>query len=130
MDLTELEPQFMRRVVTPNVPTRISGPDGVIREELRESVGYRHVDTLAEADGIDFLCPTCFVANKGSVGTHHILCWRPGRVPLDATPGPGRWDFEGTGYADLTLTAQPPSILLRSGCNAHFHVRSGKVTFA
>ena len=105
MRLTQLEPQFVKRL---------------------EAGSFRHVDALADADGIYFVCPICFVTNGGLVGSHSILCWRP-TVPLDEFHrGPARWQFHGTGYADLTLS---PSVLLPGddGCKAHFFVRAGEI---
>ena len=32
------------------------------------------VDALTEADGVWFLCPKCFAANGGAVGTHAVIC--------------------------------------------------------
>jgi hypothetical protein len=80
------------------------------------------VDTLAEAQGVWFMCPEC--------QHHYVLCWFRGRgVPDDATPGPGRWDPTGTGLHDLTLS---PSVLLPSKepgeCNWHGWVKNGDAT--
>lgn len=103
------------------------------------------------ADGVLFLCPRCFTLNHGEVGTHSVLCWRP-RVPQDISPKPGRWEFTGTGFADLTLVAGSSSVLLTSDlsaecaqchrtgasadetcrfcpCRAHFFVRHGNIVF-
>ena len=54
MRLLELEPKFV--VTTEN--------------------GCRWVETLAEAQGVIFSCPRCFV-NLGNtlVGAHSIICW-------------------------------------------------------
>ena len=91
-----------------------------------DSHHFREVETLAEADGITFLCPKCFAANNGSVGTHSVRCWAPS-VPQDTSPTPGRWEMRGTGLADLTLVAGSSSVLLTGGCNAHFYVRDGAI---
>jgi hypothetical protein len=104
--LLDLEPRF-EKIVEPN--------------KL-----YHGVDSIAEADGVLFLCPKCFVENSGPVGTHSVLCWRP-RVPQTEFPVPGRWEFEGTGLHDLTLVAGSSSVLLTGGCNAHFFVRQGEI---
>jgi hypothetical protein len=104
--LADLEPQFLR-----------------VEEAGRV---LRHVDTLAEAEGIMFLCPVCFAKNAGRVGTHAVICWRPS-VPQYVLPGPGRWEFEGTGYEDLTLRAGSSSVLLNGGCKAHFFVTDGQI---
>jgi hypothetical protein len=97
--LTDLEPQFLK-ITSPTT--------------------YHHVETIAEADGIMFLCPKCFA-------THSILCWRP-RVDASHRPGPGRWEFEGASYNDLTLVAGSSSVFLTGdGCKAHFFVRNGEI---
>ena len=108
MKLTELYPQFLAR------------------EDDSQS---KTVDTLAEADGIMFLCPKCFVANGGPMGTHVIICWKPS-VPLTVAPAPGRWNMRGTGYGDLSLDAGSSSIQLTGGCRWHGFVKDGKVTDA
>lgn len=88
---------------------------------------YRLTDRIGEADGVQFLCPVCFMQNQGRVGTHSIICWRP-HVSQEVPPTPGRWEFKGTGYGDLTLFAGSSSILLRtSPCKAHFFVENGEV---
>lgn len=106
MTLSELEPRFVK---------------------LTTKTSWRHVDGVREADGIMFLCPACFAANGGDVGTHMILCWRP-RVPRGVEPGPGRWELHGTGVVDLTLVGErSSSVLLTSGCRAHFFVEQGAI---
>lgn len=104
--LTDLEGRFLRRV---------------------DDKHYENVDTIEEADGVLFLCPTCFKVNQGAVGTHSVICWQP-HVPQSTFPRPGRWKFEGTGLSDLTLVAGSSSILLKGGCNAHFFIRNGLIT--
>lgn len=108
--LTELEPQFLKI----EVPGK----------------SYRYVDRLEEAQGIQFLCPKCFLTNGGPVGTHAVLCWFAGRgVPDTETPGPGRWNPWGTGYSDLTFV--PPgatSVALQGGCAWHGFVSNGQVS--
>ena len=89
---------------------------------------------IEEADGIFFLCPVCFVKNGGDVGTHGIICWRP-RVREGIDPGPGRWEFSGTGIGDLTLLPGPKSggrssVDLSKGpatCGAHFSIKNGVI---
>ena len=78
---------------------------------------HQDVATLAEAQGVEFLCPC---------GDHHILVWfRDRDVPSTEEPGPARWTVEsGTGLRDLTLS---PSIHLLSGCKWHGFVRGGEV---
>jgi len=80
-------------------------------------------------DGITFLCPKCFLKNGGARGTHSITCWQP-HVPQTTYPIPGRWNFIGTGYNDLTLKNGSSSIALTTGCKAHFYIQNGEITFA
>jgi hypothetical protein len=94
---------------------------------------FSKVETIGEAHGIEFLCPKCFITNKGAVGTHRVICWSRSRgVPDDARPRPGRWRIDGTGFYDLTLNADPPgtarSVQLLGGCAWHGHVTNGEVT--
>lgn len=110
MRLTELEPQFLRYV-----------------DERTMHVGDPPDVSLQESDGIMFLCPKCFKANSGPIGTHRVICNRP-RVPQsEHRVGPGRWEFTGSGFDDLTLVAGSSSILLQGGCGAHFFIRNGAI---
>ena len=97
MKLAELEPVFLKREIR---ACRVGEPDcsTVSPHEAHE---YYVPSTLEDADGIMFLCPKCYIENKGEVGTHRVLCWRP-RVPADVDPKPGRWEFAGTCYEDLS----------------------------
>jgi len=92
----------------------------------RTEKGWRLVETVAEADGLELLCPKCWTANAGPVGTHHVLCWSPS-VPLDVAPGPGRWNLVGTTIDDLSLVAGSSSVALQGDCNAHFFVKAGEI---
>lgn len=112
--LREIDAQFLRRVVE---------PDG--------RVLHVKVDSIAEAQGVMFLCPLCFAKNGGRVGTHRVICWSRSRgIPDDAQPGPGRWALDGTGIDDLTLNADPPktarSVQLLGGCAWHECVTAGE----
>lgn len=114
--LTDLEPQFIRYEK---------------REDGRQISHF--VDNLAQAQGIMFLCPKCFEANHGRVGTHQVICWsRSKGVPDSVQPGPGRWTLLGTDYTNLTLGAEPNqsrSVLLTGkGCGWHGFVTNGLVT--
>lgn len=111
MSLTELEPQFVKAWV------EAARPNGWAR-------GWSYVDAIELAEGLQFLCPAC-VGLSG--GAHSILCWSP-KAPPDMVPGPGRWHLEGAGYDDLTLRGvHSDSVLLTSGCRAHFFVRNGRI---
>lgn len=98
-----------------------------------DKILLRQVDTIAEAQGVEFLCPKCFVQNGGSVGTHAVICWSRSRgVPEDADPKPGRWSLHGTGLHDLTLNGDAVGgggarsvQLLGGGCGWHGFVTDG-----
>ena len=137
MRLTDLEPQFLRyetkREMIPfaeGPPIGVGPPATVWREADRVYMPY--VDKIEQAQGIEFLCPKCFEANGGNVGTHAVICWSSSRgVPDSASPKPGRWRLVGTGYGDLTLDCEPGksrSVLLTSGCAWHGFVTNGEVT--
>lgn len=107
MRLFDLEPQFLKR---------------------EDDTHFRHVDVLAEADGIIFLCPKCMAA-KGMQrpGVHSVICWSP-KVPQTTHPVPGRWEMLGGGFDDLTLRAGSSSVLLTGeGCQAHFFIENGQI---
>lgn len=80
-----------------------------------------------DADGVWFLCPKCFAANKGPVGTHAVLCWFHGVDP-NMNPKPGRWTPTGTTLDDLTFVpahGRTASVLLNGGCGWHGFVKNG-----
>lgn len=113
MRLLDLNPQFLRY------------------EKRDGKVVLPYVERIEEAQGIRFLCPKCFVEKGGPVGTHGVICWSRSRgTPDDASPGPGRWTIEGSGFADLTLNGDPPgtarSVLLTGGCGWHGFVTAGE----
>ena len=90
MKLTDLEPQFVRyerRYV-----------DGVWGDYLP------HANSISEAQGVLFLCPSCFVRNGGAVGTHLIEVSFAGPGVQDhqgsrnRKGAPSRWDVTGTAY--------------------------------
>lgn len=105
MRLLDLQPEWLR-----------TGPEG-----------HRRGVPRAEANGVWFLCPKCFEANGGPVGTHAVTCHEPSVSPEDEMVGPGRWTMTGGGFDDLTLSAQQSSVHLLSGCGAHFFVEAGNV---
>ena len=88
-----------------------------------ELYDYRGEITLAECDGIKFVCPKC--ADKDG---HQIILWKP-HVPITAKwEGPGRWEMVGSGVDDITLVAGTSSVQLLTGCQAHFFINGGVVT--
>lgn len=104
----------------------------IVREAPPDGVRYRHVDALELAHGVNFLCPKCYQANKGAVGTHRVTCWFVGKVPADANPGPGRWQPAGAGLADLTFVPVPGheavSVRITGGCCWHGFIVGGCAT--
>jgi hypothetical protein len=132
--LAELSASFVRRELRVEKWRRVLGDPATWKpgDPTEEVEGPREyyvtVDTIDEADGVIFLCPKCFQDNGGSAGTHSVLCWRP-RVPDGVFPMPGRWEFQGTGLADLSLVAGSSSVLLTDGCKAHFFVEGGGIRF-
>jgi hypothetical protein len=105
--LTDLEPEFLK---------------------IESAKSFRRLDDIAQADGVGFVCPKCFVDNGNTtIGAHHIICWHP-RVSQEISPGPGRWELLGSGYHDLTLRAGSSSVFLTGpGCGAHFYITNGEV---
>jgi len=109
MKLTELDAHFIKAI---------------------DATSWKHVDTLQEADGIQFLCPKCYHDNGGPKGTHGVLCWFEGKVPDDRQPGPGRWNPQGSGLHDLTFVdgAKTRSVLLTGGCAWHGFITNGEAS--
>jgi len=89
------------------------------------------VQLKRDARGVMFLCPKCFITNKGPYGTHSIICWDP-TIPQTMEPKPGRWNLVGIDFEDLTLTAGSSSVYLTDpdGCKAHFFIRHGEIVTA
>jgi len=132
MKLTLLKPQFYRYELQPdNWIEQL--PDGTRRPVSGLRGLYVRVNGIQDAMGIMYLCPRCFTANDGRVGTHQILNWsKTAGTPDDADPK-GRWVLRGTGYDDLTLDAEPGrtrSVLLIGGCAWHGYITNGEVTDA
>ncbi len=99
----------------------------LVRHEVRDGREWMiDVDSVAEAQGVRFLCPACFAANNGPIGTHSILVWFAGcALPTGLRPLP-RWQVSGNGLNDLSLS---PSINLDvggGGCRWHGFVSAGE----
>lgn len=125
--LRDLQPHFLRYVVEPQTWSWRQ-PDGTNHVVTGPRETFHQQDLAARADGLRFLCPVCFQANGGAVGTHGVICWFVGRVPDTADPKPGRWNPEGVGYDDLSFVGPGNmSVQLTGGCNAHFFIRRGQI---
>lgn len=89
---------------------------------------FHEVNSVAEADHVDFLCPLCFSNNGGPKGTHMVMVSFADRnIPeeagsRDCNGKPSRWKASGHTADDLVLS---PSILLgarrpaNQGCHWH-----------
>lgn len=127
MRLVELEPELKRVERRPDTWT-IRKDDGSSEQVSGLRTYYVPVATIAEADGIWFLCPKCFRDHGNSnVGTHWVACWRPKMPQADYLTGPGRWELVGTDFNNLSLVANPTSVQIEGGCNAHFTVSNGEI---
>lgn len=122
--LRDLEAEFVHRYERPATAEELA-----LNPQIPTVKGFRRVETLAEADGIWFLCPKCFADNKGAVGTHMVA------VPFPNAPDGaylrdvnGRWPkWQVTGGATLDDLQLSPSIQLLGGCNWHGWVGSAGV---
>ncbi len=91
---------------------------------------FQQVRKRKNADRVMFLCPACFRANDGPVGTHSIaIDFVGGRTPdADCVHNdkgqPVRWTASNDPIASLTLS---PSIQIIGGCNWHGWVQGGRI---
>lgn len=119
----------IRPGIDPTKPPAGGWRDEHIVEVERDVSHHVFVDSFAEADGIWFDCPYCFVNNGGSKGTHAVLCWFVGKVPPHVDPKPGRWVPRGTTFADLSFVGPASaSVRLTGGCRWHGHISNGQAT--
>ncbi|EKD22712.1 MAG: hypothetical protein ACD_84C00001G0004 [uncultured bacterium] len=132
MRLSELKPQFIRYEV--GIASKHHGrklDDGTIQWGGFPVDMKRHVDDIADAQGVYFLCPKCFIKNNGPKGTHICEVTFRNKGVLDNqgthnTNGiPVRWNVTGNDFNDITTT---PSVLIQSGCGWHGFITNGEVT--
>lgn len=121
MRLVELEPKFIRREIQ-HCDHGLSDACSFVHTEPQEHEVWAPVEAIEEADGILFLCPKCW--KGGPVGAHPVICWRL-RVPPEVQPNPGRWEFEGKGFEDLSLVAGSSSVRLEGGLQRALPRREG-----
>lgn len=112
--LRELDARFQRHAVEPAPKGHGRKlPDGSIQWGGFPIDVFYKVRTLAEADGISFLCPKSFAKNSGPKGTHRVQIFFEGRnapdhIGRDSGGHRVRWSIAGgTGLDDLQLS---PSI--------------------
>jgi hypothetical protein len=127
---------------------RLRDLDGHFVGEWAER-SYRVLLTVEGAQGLLFQCPLCSVGktrgpragravdarDEGRTwaeGAHYVLCWftnprNAARVPDDAFPIPGRWNFTGESIDDITFVGpQAASVHLSGpGCGWHGFVKDG-----
>lgn len=137
MRLVELDPRFVRYESRVGTWTRTVGdplfykPGDPTEEVTGPQVWTIPVETLADAQGIWFLCPACFVKNGGAVGTHSVDVTFADRGATDDQGShnregrPVRWRVSGIDFASLTLQ---PSIDLTPACTWHGFITNGEVT--
>lgn len=106
LKLLDLDPEWVFDFkASTGVHKRATDANSIVHYGDDELESSQPALTIANAQGILFLCPKCFVKNGGRVGTESVLCWfRDRSVPDNALPGPGRWLASGTSFADLTLS--------------------------
>lgn len=126
--LRELEAHFARSYDRePTAEERALNPQFPADYRMK---GYRYVDTLAEADGLIFLCPLCFAKNGGAVGTHGVAIPFPnapdGQYIRGRDGSTPKWRVVGGSTLD-DLQLAPSIQLLGDGCNWHGFVGSSGV---
>ena len=104
-------------------------PPDVFVDGVKHTSGIRRlflpVATLAEADGIWFLCPKCVAGDGHMVRVGFAGKAVPGTYGHSKDGQPVLWNIAGgSGLDDLSLT---PSIQLEGGCNWHGFVGSSGV---
>lgn len=114
MKLTDLDASFIQRL---------------------ENGNHRHVETIAEAQGIVFQCPECAKKAErspdgGYIGVHYLVLFfsNPMTPPswAQAVHGHSGWEARGGTIAELDLS---PSIGIGAGnSHAHFHIKAGAIT--
>jgi len=147
MRLIKLEPKFIRYGLEIKTWNRVLGSPATYKDgdPTEEITGPREIRTFATADadgnytvlipfseaqGIEFLCPKCFITNGGDIGTHWCeVTFTDRSVPDDMgshnKEGKAvRWTVTGDNFENLTIT---PSILLEGGCNWHGFITNGEI---
>ena len=132
MKLTDLEPQFIR--YEEGIADKWHGKK--LEDGSTQWGGFpvqmkRYVDTLADAQGVMFLCPLCFTKNNGSINTHQceVTFSDRGVKNEDGVHNnlglPVRWSVTGSCYDDLSTQ---PSVLVQGGCGWHGFLTDGNVS--
>lgn len=135
MKLIDLDPMFVRNETRLTTVTMIVGDHETwvargrpTEERIEPRERIIKVDLLEQAQGIWFLCPTCFAKNGGRIGTHSIQVGFHGRGLLDDQSSqnkegkPSRWNVSGTSLEDLSLSPSVDCVCW------HGHVTKGSIT--
>lgn len=129
--LRELEGRLMRVEQRFEAPYYPDGPANSHAEKVPRTYYVPSPEgAFADAHLLFFLCPKCFEANHGRIGTHQVLVGFAARNVPAGTASVGkdgqdtRWIVSGTSLDDLVLT---PSIQLHGGCNWHGFVGSNGI---
>jgi hypothetical protein len=101
----------------------------LVRREIQTD-GSEHwvpVETVAEADGLCFVCPGCVKMLGSLIGAHSVMCWFVGKVADDVDPKPGRWNPSGTTIDDITFIGPSAASIALTGapCAWHGFVKGG-----
>jgi hypothetical protein len=138
MRLSLLEPQFIRYEDRIDTWERVIGDEktwrdrGCPTEQVTSPREHRIVvSSIAEAQGIHFLCPKCYAENNGATGTHMVEVTFEGKGVLPHhgirgdNGGPVRWNVSGSNFEDLSTS---PSILMLCGCAWHGYITNGEAS--
>lgn len=139
MRLTELNPTFIRYEERVESWDAVEGDPATWVERGKPTVSktgpreYRiMVSEIAEAQGIQLLCPLCFKANgNNAAGTHFVeVTFKDRGVPdqlgcHNKAGQPTRWTATGSDFNDLSTS---PSIMIEDACGWHGFITNGEVT--
>jgi hypothetical protein len=131
--LRNLEPRFLRcDVGIADEDHGLPGDNGEIQWGGFPIDILTRVDTLGDSDGLQFLCPCCYIHNSGPIGTHRIAVYfaargAPPHIGLNSEGKTTRWEVMGNDFLDLTLS---PSIHVKKGCGWHGWIEHGVVKTA
>lgn len=92
-----------------------------------DNLNFEEVKTLAEADGVQFICPKCFKEDPDAEYPHEVTLWFSsiGKLSEKIQGHPG-WNKSGSSLEDLTFV--PPgavSVLIKARCCWHGFVKNG-----
>lgn len=131
LSFLDLEPVFQRHSIEPASPGHgRTLEDGSIQWGGFPATVWPRVKKRRNADRVSFLCPACYRANGGKVGTHRVAIDFIGGMTPDADcthndkGEPVRWTASDDPLPSLTLS---PSIQIIGGCKWHGWVQDGRI---